>query len=191
MPTENTLDLSPSAVELLNSIAANYSSDNPFFGPLAILISATIAGVIAITISKRQNSVNILITIREDSKIDSGIAVLRKIEHDLQNNPNATPIEHFAHIANADTKQAKRIRHVLNSFEQLASGINEGIYDEALIKKSKCSTIIKTYERSEKFIKEVQKTQDTAYQEFQALALAWKDNPVKKKSWLSRLVRKL
>lgn len=191
MSSESTLALSPSAIELLNSIAEISSHDSSFLAPLAILISATVAGAIAITISKRQNSVNILITIREDSKIDSGIAVLRKIEQDLKNNPDATPVEYYAHIANADTKQAKRIRHVLNSCEQLASGINEGIYDEALIKKSKCSTIIKIYERAEKFIEEVQKSQCTAYQEFKELALAWKANPVKKKSWISKIVKKL
>ena len=85
----------------------------------------------------------------------------------------------------ADDKDAQDLRYLLNHFERLSVGIQEKIYDEKMVKKSQYSTFVKTYERSQQFIRGVRKTSPTAYQEFEWLSLRWQKNPLKSRKKLS------
>lgn len=170
----------------VNSSEAVYNGFYHILSPVAILVSSAIAGTIAINISKRQKSIEWLQDVKSDQRIDKGLATLRAIHVD-----STVEVECYAYDDQADSKEAKRIRYLLNTFEQLASGISEGIYDESIIKKSKYTTIVNTYKRSAKFIQKVQENQSTAYQELKELADIWQEKPLKKKTWLSRTYTKL
>ncbi|MEA3404902.1 MAG: DUF4760 domain-containing protein [Pseudomonadota bacterium] len=144
------------------------------------------AGTIAINISKRQKAVELLQAIKMDRRVDKGLSTLRNI-HDDSN----IEVEFYGYAAQADSNEAKRIRYLLNTFEQLASGISDDIYDETIIKRSKYTTIVNTYKRASKFIDKVQESQPTAYQELKALSEKWKAKPLKEKGRIEKLLRAL
>ncbi|WP_319558148.1 DUF4760 domain-containing protein [Thiomicrorhabdus sp.] len=154
--------------------------------PIAIIFSAITAGTIAINLSQRQKSVELLQNIKSDKRIDSGLATLRKIHND-----SGIEIECYAYAERADSKEAVRIRYILNTFEQMASGISDSVYDENIIKRSKYTTVINTYKRSKKFIDKVQESQPTAYQELTSLAKRWESKPLKKRGKVESLLRAL
>ncbi|MGC9386623.1 MAG: DUF4760 domain-containing protein [Hydrogenovibrio sp.] len=156
------------------------------FSPIAILLSALIAGTIAINISKRQKSVELLQHMKSDTRVDDGLAILRKIHNDSENE-----VTNFAYITQADTEEAIKIRYLLNTFEQMASGISDRVYDENIIKRSKYTTVTNTYKRAKKFIEKVQESQPTAYQELSSLANRWESHPLKKRGGIESFLRRL
>lgn len=154
--------------------------------PLAILISAFTAGSIAINISQRQKSVELLQQIKSDSRVDDGLATLRKIHND-----SSAEVHCYAYAEKADSVEAINIRYLLNTLEQMASGISDRVYDENIIKRSKYTTVTNTYKRAKKFIEKVQETQPTAYQELSGLAELWENNPLKRRSFVEKILRRL
>ena len=154
--------------------------------PIAILMSAFIAGTIAINISQRQKSVELLQQIKSDYRVDDGLATLRKIHNDSN-----TEVHCYAYDGKADSDEAINIRYLLNTLEQMASGISDRVYDENIIKRSKYTTVTNTYKRAKTFIEKVQENQPTAYQELSSLAKRWESHPLKKRGFLEKILRRL
>jgi hypothetical protein len=154
--------------------------------PIAIVFSSVVAGTIAINISQRQKSVELLQNIKSDTRVDDGLATLRKIHNDSE-----IEIHCYAYSDKADTQEAINIRYLLNTFEQMTSGISDRIYDENIIKRSKYTTVVNTYKRAKKFIEKVQEGQPTAYQELVALAQKWENNPLEKRGKIEKILRRL
>jgi hypothetical protein len=156
------------------------------FSPIAIIFSSLVAGTIAINISQRQKSVELLQNIKSDTRVDDGLATLREIHNDPD-----VEIDCYAYPGKADTDAAIKIRYLLNTFEQMASGISDKVYDEKIIKRSKYTTVTNTYKRSRKFIDKVQESQPTAYQELTAIAKKWDGKPLKKRGKIEKFLRHL
>jgi Domain of unknown function (DUF4760) len=59
--------------------------------------------------------------------------------------------------------------------------INAGIYDEAMLKKSWYTLVMKTYECTQPMIAQARSTENkpTLLQEFESLAKKWEKNPLK------------
>lgn len=76
---------------------------------------------------------------------------------------------------------ANDIAYVLNHFEHVANGINQGIFDEETVRRSQWGTITSLYQYCKKFIETVrEKNRMSAYSELEKLAKKWADNPLEK-----------
>jgi hypothetical protein len=81
-------------------------------------------------------------------------------------------------------KEARIIRIALNHFEYVGVAIDQGIYDEKIFKHAMYTTLVKLYQRTKPFIDELRsrRKRDTAWQEFECLAVRWINKPLLKKT---------
>lgn len=141
---------------------------------------ATISVVSVKATAKKKQTAEYLMELRSDARLEKCIQRLRQLDGCENTNMLTLGLEN-----KADDKDAQDLRYLLNHFERLSVGIQEKIYDEKMVKKSQYSTFVKTYERSQQFIRGVRKTSPTAYQEFEWLSLRWQKNPLKSRKKLS------
>lgn len=93
----------------------------------------------------------------------------------------------------ADPKN-ELIRHVLNNYEFIASGIKEGAFDEEIYKRMKRSIILLDWAALEAYITELrrQTKREKLYIEFQWLAERWKDSQIKPNvNWVRRCMTRI
>ncbi|QPL46483.1 DUF4760 domain-containing protein [Halomonas sp. A40-4] len=155
--------------------------------PEAIQAFLTLAGITVAVISVRsvkstaqkKQTADYLLELRTDIRMEKSIRLLRQL-HGCEN----TNLLTLGRENKADNEDAQDLRYLLNHFERLSVGIQEKIYNEKMIKKSQYSTIVRTYDRSNKFIEGVRENAETAYQEFEWLSKKWKKKPLKKKRQL-------
>ncbi len=161
-----------------------------FLSPVAILTSATVAGYIALNVAKKQKAIEFILNTKSDDRVQEGLAVIRKIhvnQHDdivkyaysYQKDPQSTiPEDDELQLKEHFERSASAIRYTLNHFEYMAVGIAEGIYCETILNRSMRTTIVRLYERTEKFIHEarIQSGQKSAHIEFESLAKRWDDH---------------
>ena len=155
-------------------------------GQLSALATAsfgTIASIIAISaiisnrqLAKKKNSLDTILVIKGDDKLKNAIGAIYKVHKD----PTQS-IETFAYDENAAKEEAQHIRYVLNFFEYLSVGVDEGVYAERILKNSMYSTVVNIYERCRPFVNIIRSQgQKTAYCNFEKLAVKWENNPIKK-----------
>lgn len=89
----------------------------------------------------------------------------------------------LANSEHAKEENVEKIRYLLNHFERLSVGVQEGIYNEKMLRKSQYTIFTKTYDWAKPFIEGVreQTNSPTAFQEFEWLAKRWKGRPLKKR----------
>lgn len=127
-------------------------------------------------IARKKQTADLLFASRNDERLQRG--------YDLISEYNSAADKNIRSLAAAPgSEEADNVRYVLNHFEAVSVGIGAGIYDEAMLKKSWCTIILTTFERSQPFISEIRRVQQkaTILQEFEWLALRWQKNPLKQR----------
>ncbi|GGC94663.1 DUF4760 domain-containing protein [Vreelandella lutescens] len=140
-------------------------------------ITVAVISVLSVkSTAQKKQTADYLLELRTDIRLEKSIQRLRQL-HVCEN----TNLLTLGRENKADNQDAQDLRYLLNHFERLSVGIQDKIYNEKMIKKSQYSTIVRTYERSSKFIEGVRENADTAYQEFEWLIKRWRKSPLKKK----------
>lgn len=83
----------------------------------------------------------------------------------------------------SDMEKRKSILLLLNHYEFMAVGANNGAFDKGLLQQMKHSSIVSTYKRLKPCIERVRETEgrDTLFQDFEVLATAFDNKRLKKK----------
>lgn len=145
---------------------------------LSGIIVAVVSVLSAKQTAKRKQTADLLFGTRSDDKLSAGYRMLQT----LHNAPDKN-IRIFATKDMNDSDEANRIRYVLNHWERVCVGMNQGIYDEAMLHESSYSTILNIYEQALPFIQAVRQNtrKDTYYQELECLVAKWKKKPLARK----------
>ena len=138
------------------------------FGVFVALISIATSRSLA----QKKQSADLLFNSRGDERLQSGTAFIHEYHESADRNIRS--------LAGSSEQVAKDIRYLLNHFELLSVGIQNGIYDEQIVKKAWCTIVVTTYDRVLPFINASREKakQNTYYQEFEWLALRWKSKPI-------------
>ncbi|MGA9224457.1 MAG: DUF4760 domain-containing protein [Pseudomonas graminis] len=128
--------------------------------------------------AKRKQTADLLFGTRADEQLSAGYKMLQKLH-----NATDTNIRVYGTKAKNDSDEANGIRYVLNHWERVCVGMNQGIYDEKMLHASTYSTIMNLYEQALPFIQAVRQAtgKDTYYQELECLVLRWKNKPLARK----------
>lgn len=90
-------------------------------------------------------------------------------------------IRKYADTKMSNTDECKTIWYVLNHYEYVSVCVQAEIYDEEMLRRSWCGTVLNLYKHTRDFVDETRKSyqRPTAWQEFQWLAKRWQDKPMK------------
>lgn len=141
------------------------------------LLVAVISVLNAKSIARKKQTADMMFASRADKEISQGYATLREL-HDAKD----ANLRTFADPeGDENIRKATEIWYVLNHWERICVGIQEGIYDEVMFHKTSYTTVINLYEQAEPLIKAIRekKKRDTFYQDFEALYDRWKKKPLK------------
>lgn len=165
--------------------------------PIAILISAWLASRNAVNaintsrianqnsitnaecIARKKNAIDMIMRTQSDTRLHAAYKKIREMHESADHD-----ISKFAYKDNKDENgTANEIGYVLNHFEHVANGINQGIFDEETIKRSQWGTITNLYKYCDKLIEKLrdQHSRPTIYMELENLAKKWNDYPLTKK----------
>ncbi|SOC56483.1 protein of unknown function [Chromohalobacter canadensis] len=145
------------------------------------LIVAVVSILNAKAIAKKKQTADLLFHIRTDDLYINSVRTVLGL-HNSEANIRLWATEESKQ--DTDTvEKVQHIRYVLNHYERLSVGLQEGIYHEGMLKKSQFGTITKTYDCAKPFIEGIRERtkSDTAYQEFEWLAKRWEKSPLRKK----------
>ncbi|PTV95817.1 uncharacterized protein DUF4760 [Rhodobacter aestuarii] len=158
------------------------ASGNVFisYGPLisagAVLVSAIVAGIIALRniaeqrkIARRRATLDLISHREWDGDYIRIRAEFNKLKL------SHPPLEFWAAEEHKDSPQITVIRSILNDYEMISIGIREGILDEALYKRWFRSSLVNDYQKAKATIDTIRQRTGvpTIYAEFQALAERW------------------
>ncbi|MCD2772789.1 DUF4760 domain-containing protein, partial [Pseudomonas aeruginosa] len=89
----------------------------------------------------------------------------------------------YAREDRRESEEANEIRYVLNHWERICVGINQGIYCEKMLREANYSTVMKLYEQAEPFIRAIREIEKkkTFYQELEKLHSKWVKKPLAEK----------
>lgn len=140
------------------------------------------------SLARKKQAADLLFASRSDLKLQAGAVCIEQHHDSSDKNIRALAAKDRMH-----EDDAKTIRHILNHFELISVGIQNGIYDETIIKESWCGILVRTYEQALPFIQACRQRdgKETLYQEFEWLALRWKKNPLGTKSKMGQFKRTL
>lgn len=142
-------------------------------------VGVAIASVLtARSIAKKKQSADMLFNSRGDERLQSAYRSLSEYHNGDKN---------IRLLANGDARnsdECKDIRYLLNHLESLSVGIQAGIYDETMLKKSWCGIVLDTYKHATPYIAATREAEhrSTIYQELEWLATRWKKNPLRVRS---------
>lgn len=140
--------------------------------PLAITISFLIASLAiysARDTTKRKNSIDILFVTNSNEIYRNGIDLIRNVHFD-----DKDLMRRYAEQAMRNDENTHLIRYVLNFFEHLSIGINQGIYDKKIIEKTIRQTMVSRWEWSYPYIERRRNLGfKKAYIEYQKLIWSW------------------
>jgi len=146
-----------------------------WFSPLAILLSATVGGIIAWAAVK---------TNREMARKRATLDVILKSESDeyferiyavfLSEKKRSSGLEALLHSESDSERKAKmEVDNLLNHYELIAISIHQNILDEDFYKEWMRSTYVRHYKESRAYINGTRKEHPKVYICFQALAEKW------------------
>lgn len=165
------------------------SVESAFFRNSMLLVAVLIA-VLSITsarsTARRKQSSDLVFGMRGDERFQKGINCLAR--HEAQNKST----RELAFL-DEPSEDYHCVVYVLNYFETLAVGIQEGILSEEILKKNYFSSIVRAHDRALPLINGVRSRHNrpTTYQEFCWLAERWAADPLKPRTkvrpwWLPR-----
>lgn len=119
---------------------------------------------------RQKETVQLLFTSRTDDNLEKGMAILERIHDDPKDNIRAYGRE------KKQEPDAILIRYVLNHWERIAIGVQEGTYCERIIKKAHCSSVLSLHEQATPMIRAIREAtgKQTYYQEIDWLITRWK-----------------
>ena len=143
------------------------------------IVVAIVSVVSAKLTAKRKQTADLLFGTRADVELSAGYKLLQRLHHATDTN-----IRVYAQKAKNDSDEANGIRYVLNHWERVCVGINQGIYDEKMLHESSYSTVMNLYEQATPFIQAVRQStgKTTYYQELECLVNSWKEKPLLSKN---------
>lgn len=139
------------------------------------------------TAKKTQTSI-FLFESRTDKEYIESLHVLRKAHESGKSlRSYVFPCE-GTKITDEEQEEKRKFQYILNFYERVAVGIQQGIYNEDMIKKTSYTTVIDTWNHAEPLIKAIREkiNSETTYQEFEWLANRWKRSPLRmtsKRRW--------
>jgi len=143
----------------------------------ALIISA-IAALWLIAASRRDNKRRATIDLVIQQKQDLELQAARRWVLSMHENRE----DNFTrYLGDKDTDEFKHILRVLNNYEFIAAGIREDALDEEIFKRTQWSVVMKDWKALGGCVMELRRSSDrpTLFQEFEALAKRWKDQPLK------------
>lgn len=159
---------------------------------LILGLATAIASVVTSkVIAKRKQTADLMFGSRSDEQLSEGYAVIRQLHDDPNGNIRAVfpikreapedPAEAEKHAIQKDKTQ--KISYVLNYWERISIGIDEGIYCERMLRYSNNTTLISLYTQSLPFIDAVRERSrvPTYFVDIERMALRWKSKPLKPK----------
>lgn len=149
----------------------------------ATLIGALCVAILSVwtsrSIARKKQAADLLFATRNDKELQAGFKTLKEYESATDKRVRCLLDK------SEDDKERSSVLYVLNHFESVAIGVFNDIYDEKMLKEAWYSNLLKVYGFSEELINSArEKGQGTCYQEFESLALKWKQNPLKKKKMI-------
>lgn len=163
----------PQVVEAYGNVFSRYG---PLMSVVAILLSALIAGSIALKNIKEQRGIarrRATLDLISNREWDGDYIHARKEFNKLK---VAQPtLEFWAGNDHKDSPQLNVIRAILNDYELIAIGMKEGILDEPLYKLWFKSSLVNDYKKAAKAIDAIRERTGvpTIYIEFERLAKRW------------------
>lgn len=142
-------------------------------------------------IAKRKQTADLMFGSRTDDQLREGYAVIRQLHDDPNGNIRAIlsdkkavpddPVEAAKHAKQREN--SVKVSYVLNYWERISIGIDEGIYDERMLRYASNTSLINLYTQSLPFIEAVRERSrvPTYFVDIERLALRWKSMPLKPK----------
>ncbi|EOT2067138.1 TPA: DUF4760 domain-containing protein [Proteus mirabilis] len=129
-------------------------------------------------VARKKQTADFLFVSRTDKQLLEGNKCLSELHSAEDKNMRS-----FGCREKFDTDECKHITYVLNHYERIAIGIQEGIYDDLMLKKASYNSVLRLHSKSKPFIDAVRENEGvkTYYQEFEWLVEKWKNNPLKSK----------
>jgi hypothetical protein len=124
---------------------------------------------------KRRATVDLVIQQKQDKELQDALLHIRELRE--------KKVSNFAkYLEDHNSVDFKAIIRVLNNYEFIASGIEEGAFDEELFKRMQHSVLLNNWGALCGFVMEFrrQNSLPTLFQEFQKLARKWESHPLKK-----------
>lgn len=144
----------------------------------ALAVVVAIVSVMSVkNTAKKKQTADLLFDVRSDERLIRANHALLELHESNEN------IRLLADPEHKGEERVQDIRYILNHYERLSVGLQEGIYHENMLKNSQHTIITKTYKWAKPFIDGVREktNSETAFQEFEWLAKRWLDKPLKKK----------
>lgn len=131
--------------------------------------------------AKKTQTANFLFESRTDNEYRESLHTLRKAHDSGKSFRSYVYPAGGGDVPEADMEERRKFQYILNFYERVAVSIQEGIYNEDMIKRSSFTTVIETWDTAEPFIKAIREkiNSQTTYQEFEWLVKRWKKKPLK------------
>jgi hypothetical protein len=140
------------------------------------VVIAFVSVLTARALARKKQTADLMFAMRHDEKMHSGIRLIAR------NHTAGLDIARFA--KDAISEEAQLVRYVLNHYETISVGIQAGIYDEDMLKRCFCGTLISTYDKSLPLIHAIRHItgKKTTFDEIQWLGERWRAKPLKPKN---------
>ncbi len=150
-----------------------------FWTQTGVLLLGALLTVLSVRfIERKKAAAEVLFRTKSDRKLSLALRKIGEIHHSQEKiaKYGAKPVGEDKVIGNL-------INYALTHFEYVSIGIQEGIYDQKIFKRSQYGTVMRLYERTKPFINVVRKEigSETLYMEFEWLSCEWKKKPLKLK----------
>lgn len=134
--------------------------------------------------AKKTQTAIFLFESRTDKEYIESLHVLRKVHESGKSFRSYVFPCGGAELTEDEKNEKRKFQYILNFYERVAVSIQNGIYNEDMIKKTSYSTVIDTWNHAEPLIKAIRESisSKTTYQEFEWLANRWKDSPLRETS---------
>lgn len=131
------------------------------------------------SIARKKNAVDMIMRTQSDSRIETAYGKVRQMfgdGHDISSYAYPNKINENDQFKSSD------LRYLLNHFEHVANGINQGIFDEETIKRSQFSTIVNLHRYSLPYITAIRTkhSRPTVYMELETIVTKWNRDPLQK-----------
>ncbi|MEN4214151.1 DUF4760 domain-containing protein [Serratia marcescens] len=154
----------------------------------AIILFGVIVAILTIIYNvrtaKKTQTANFLFESRTDKEYIESLHVLRRVYESRKSIRCYVFPGEGLKLSPEEEDEKRKFQYILNFYERVAVSIQQGIYNEDMIKKTSYTTVINTWDHTEELIKAIRKSinSDTTYQEFEWLVKRWKKSPLRSTS---------
>jgi len=158
----------------------------PFISNAIVLLGvivATCAIFYNVRTAKKTETAKFLFESRQHKDYTESLHVLKKVNRSGNSFRSYVFPREGKTITEKEMLERRKLQYILNFYERVAVSIREGIDDERMIKRTSFTTVIQAWDIAEPLIKAIREHihSETTYQEFEWLAMRWKQNPLRQK----------